>query len=65
MKKLKAKRNLSEGQCYLFQFVLKDHLLDDGVIDGTWHSMKTGEIFHTDGISRIEEFRGDFRVSGI
>ncbi|EDR15490.1 uncharacterized protein LACBIDRAFT_301924 [Laccaria bicolor S238N-H82] len=32
--------------------------LDDGMKDAKWHSIKPGEIFYTDGISRQETFAG-------
>ena len=37
--------------------VLKGRLLDDGASDSRWHSVKVGEIFYTDGISRKEYWR--------
>ena len=50
---------------YLFQVFLKGDLLGGGTSDATWHSMRTGEIFYTDGISRTEKLRIRSNVYGI
>ena len=48
----------------MFQVILKGHL-GGGTSDATWHSMSTGEIFYTDGISRTEKLRIRSNVYGI
>ena len=57
--KLKAAQDEGEPrQWYLFQVVRNGHLrLDDSAIDATWHSVRKGEIFYTDGVSRREKYR--------
>jgi hypothetical protein len=58
-KKVKGEYPGGERQQYLFQVVLKGHFLDDWTLDTRWHSIKKGEIFHTDGIERKEKWCGD------
>ena len=39
--------------------------LAGGSVDAAWHSMKTGEIFQTDGVQKIKPFQsGRWGVSG-
>ncbi|EDR15485.1 uncharacterized protein LACBIDRAFT_321352 [Laccaria bicolor S238N-H82] len=64
-KKLRATRDWGERRLYLFQVGLKSHLLDMGVVNATWHSLKMGEIFYTDGIFRREKWRNGPNVYGI
>ena len=41
------------------------HLIDWGIHDPSWHSMKIGDIFYTDDISRTEKFHDIKNVYGI
>ena len=64
-KKLIARTSWGERQWYLFQVVLKSHLLDLSREDNRWHSMNEGDIFYTDGVSRGEMLRSSSLVGGI